>query len=115
MSKQYDNIESELALWLGQQRVFFVATAPLSGDGYINASPKGGESFRVLGPMEVVYQDYTGSGCETIAHLRENGRIILMFCALEGAPTSTHASRPPASSASTQATSSAGLWLPTHL
>jgi hypothetical protein len=52
----------------------------------LNISPKGGDAFRVLGPMEVAYQDYTGSGAETAGHLRENGRIIVMFCAFEGAP-----------------------------
>src|ERR1043166_6776958 len=62
MSKQYENINSELASWIAEQRMFFVATAPLSRDGHLNISPKGGDSFRVLGPLEVVYQDYTGSG-----------------------------------------------------
>src|SRR5688572_7979531 len=86
MSKQRENIDSELATWIAAQRVFFVATAPLSPDGYINNSPKGGEAFRILGPMEVAYQDYTGSGAETAAHLRENGRIVIMFCAFDGPP-----------------------------
>jgi hypothetical protein len=86
MSKQLQEIDPELAVWIGQQYIFFVATAPLSCDGHINASPKGGDSFRVLGPMEVAYQDYTGSGAETAAHLRENGRIIIMFCAFGGPP-----------------------------
>jgi hypothetical protein len=86
MSKRRDNIDSELAPWIASQRVFFVATSPLSADGHINASPKGGDSFRVLGPLEVAYQDYTGSGAETAAHLRENGRIIIMFCAFDGPP-----------------------------
>ena len=86
MSNQLANIDTELAAWLAQQRVFFVATAPLSPDGHINASPKGGAAFRILGPLEVAYQDYTGSGAETAAHLHENGRIVIMFCALEGPP-----------------------------
>lgn len=86
MSKRRESIDSELAAWIGQQRVFFVATAPLSSQGHINISPKGGEAFRILGPLEVAYQDYTGSGAETAAHLRENGRIVIMFCAFEGAP-----------------------------
>jgi hypothetical protein len=86
MSKQCEDISSELAAWMSQQRVFFVATAPLSPDGHINTSPKGGDAFRILGPMEVVYQDYTGSGAETAAHLRENGRIVMMFCAFDGPP-----------------------------
>jgi hypothetical protein len=86
MSKQRENIDSELAAWISQQRVFFVATAPLSPDGHVNTSPKGGEAFRILGPLEVAYQDYTGSGAETAAHLRENGRIVIMFCAFDGPP-----------------------------
>jgi hypothetical protein len=86
MSKQLDNIDSEIAAWISRQRVFFVATAPLSAEGHINTSPKGGEAFRVLGPLEVAYQDYTGSGAETAAHLAENSRIVIMFCAFEGAP-----------------------------
>ena len=86
MSKQLPDINSELADWISRQRVFFVATAPLSAEAHVNASPKGGEAFRVMGPLEVVYQDYTGSGAETMAHLRENGRIVIMFCAFEGSP-----------------------------
>jgi hypothetical protein len=86
MSKQRDCIDEELAAWLRQQHVFFVATAPLSESGHVNCSPKGGDSFRVLGPMEVAYLDYTGSGAETAAHLHENGRILLMFCAFIGKP-----------------------------
>jgi hypothetical protein len=86
MSKQRENIDSEMAAWIAQQRVFFVATAPLSADGHINTSPKGGEAFRILGPLEVAYQDYTGSGAETAAHLRENARIVIMFCAFDGPP-----------------------------
>jgi pyridoxamine 5'-phosphate oxidase-like protein len=86
MSKQLENIDAELAAWITRQRVFFVATAPLSSDGHINTSPKGGDSFRILGPREVVYQDYTGSGAETASHLRENGRIVIMFCGFDDPP-----------------------------
>ena len=86
MSKQLPNIDTELADWIARQKIFFVATAPLSPNAHLNISPKGGNSFRVLGPMEVAYQDYTGSGTETAGHLRENGRIIVMFCAFEGSP-----------------------------
>jgi hypothetical protein len=86
MSKRLESIDGQLAEWIGKQHVFFVATAPLSGTGHVNTSPKGGDSFRILGPTEVVYQDFTGSGAETIAHLNENGRIVIMFCAFEGAP-----------------------------
>lgn len=73
-----------------EQHIFFVATAPLSEEGHINCSPKGGDSFRVLGPLEVAYQNYTGSGAETAARLRENGRILLMFCAFQGKPDIVH-------------------------
>jgi Pyridoxamine 5'-phosphate oxidase len=86
VSKLYDEITPELADWLARQRLFFVATAPLAADGLLNCSPKGMDTFRILGPREVAYLDLTGSGIETIAHLRENGRIIFTFCALEGPP-----------------------------
>lgn len=86
MSKQVAEIDADLRDWISQQRIFFVATAPLNKEGHVNISPKGGDSFRVLGPLEVAYQDYTGSGIETTAHVRENGRIVVMFCAFEGSP-----------------------------
>ena len=69
--------------------MFFVATAPDGPDGHVNCSPPGGlDTFAVLGPYDVAYLDLTGSGVETIAHLRDNGRITPMFCSFEGAPTS---------------------------
>jgi hypothetical protein len=84
----YDGIDSTLAAWLTRQPVFFVGTAPLSGDGHVNVSPKGmAGTFVVFDPLRVGYLDYYGSGSETIAHLRENGRITLMFAAFEGRPT----------------------------
>ena len=86
MGKQFEEITADLSDWLSRQRVFFVATAPLAADGLLNCSPKGMDTFRILGPREVAWLDLTGSGIETIAHLRENGRIILMFCAFAGAP-----------------------------
>ena len=86
MGKVYEIIDDDLKRWIGRQHLFFVATAPRDGDGLINCSPKGGDAFRILGDTEVAYLDYTGSGVETIAHLRENGRIVVMFCAFEGAP-----------------------------
>ena len=86
MGKTYLNITPEISAWVARQPVFFVATAPLSGDGHINCSPKGLDTFRVLDPLTVAYADLTGSGAETAAHLNENGRIVLMFCAFEGAP-----------------------------
>jgi hypothetical protein len=86
MGKVYAEITPELAAWLVQQKVFFVGSAPLSADGHVNVSPKGLDTLRVLGPRRVAYLDLTGSGAETIAHLRENGRITILFCAFEGPP-----------------------------
>jgi hypothetical protein len=77
-------ITSELAEWMHAQPVFFVATAPR--DGHVNVSPKGYDTFRVLGERRVAYLDLTGSGAETIAHVRENGRVTIMFCAFSGNP-----------------------------
>jgi predicted pyridoxine 5'-phosphate oxidase superfamily flavin-nucleotide-binding protein len=78
-------ISDELAAFIAAQHVFFVATAPSDG-GHINLSPKGLGTFAVLDPNTVAYLDLTGSGVETIAHLRENGRITIMFCAFDGKP-----------------------------
>jgi len=86
MGKPYDGISTELAQWIARQHLFFVATAPLAQDSRINCSPKGMDTFRILAPREVAYLDLTGSGIETIAHARENGRIVFMFCAFDGAP-----------------------------
>jgi len=86
MAEFYDKIPADIGSWLSEQKMFFVATAPLSGDGHINCSPRGLDSFRVLTPDACAFLDLTGSGVETIAHLRENGRIVLMFCAFDGAP-----------------------------
>lgn len=86
MAKVFDEITPELAEWIGRQKLFFVATAPLAAVGLLNCSPKGMDTFRLLGPREVAYLDLTGSGIETVAHLRENGRIVFMFCAFDGPP-----------------------------
>jgi hypothetical protein len=86
MGKVYSLLSADLTAWIKRQAVFFVATAPLSARGHVNVSPKGGDALRILGPLEVAYQDYTGSGAETAAHVRENGRIVLMFCAFDGPP-----------------------------
>lgn len=86
MGKSYDSITPELSQWIERQHMFFVATAPLADDGLINCSPKGMDTFRILGPREVAYLDLTGSGIETVAHARENGRIVFMFCGFEGPP-----------------------------
>jgi hypothetical protein len=87
VGKVYAGIDEKLATWIAKQHLFFVATAPLAGDGHVNVSPKGDlRWFRVLGPRDVAYLDFVGSGAETIAHARENGRIVVMFCAFDGPP-----------------------------
>ncbi|MSW92288.1 MAG: pyridoxamine 5'-phosphate oxidase family protein, partial [Actinobacteria bacterium] len=87
MGRVLEAITDELAAWIRAQHMFFVATAPLGADGHVNVSPKGfAGSFVVLGPHEVAYLDRIGSGAETIAHLRENGRITVMFNAFDGKP-----------------------------
>jgi hypothetical protein len=86
MGKTIDGIDDQLRAFIGAQRMFFVATAPLDTAGHVNVSPKGLDTFRILGPRQVAYLDYVGSGAETIAHLRENGRIVMMWCAFEGPP-----------------------------
>lgn len=83
-----EGIDEELAAWMLAQPIWFVASAPLAGDGHVNVSPKGMDgTFAVLGAHQVAYLDYSGSGAETIAHLRENGRITIMFAAFTGRPT----------------------------
>jgi len=84
MAKVYDSINDDLKDFIAEQHVFFVATAPLDATGHINLSPKGLDSFCVLSPNRVAYLDLTGSGNETSAHLHENGRITIMFCAFNG-------------------------------
>ncbi|HLN06554.1 MAG TPA: pyridoxamine 5'-phosphate oxidase family protein [Acidimicrobiales bacterium] len=87
MGRTYAAIDDRLASFLQAQPVFFVASAPLSGEGLVNCSPKSNNGeLTVIDPQHVAYLDRTGSGVETIAHLRENGRIVLMFCAFQGPP-----------------------------
>lgn len=86
MGKQYDELTPRLIQFIEAQKLFFVATAPLSGSGHVNVSPKGMDSLRVLDPRTLAYLDLTGSGVETIAHIKENGRLVFMFCAFEGPP-----------------------------
>jgi hypothetical protein len=86
VSKIIPALDDELMSWLAAQPVFFVATAPNGPGGHVNLSPKGHDTFRVLDPLRVAYLDLTGSGAETIAHLRENGRITVMFNAFAGPP-----------------------------
>ncbi|KAF8965391.1 hypothetical protein BDZ97DRAFT_780378 [Flammula alnicola] len=87
MGKFYTEIPSFLFPWIQQQKMFWVATAPLSSDGHVNVSPKGFEgTFNIVNEKKVWYEDMSGSGVETISHVRENGRMTIMFCAFEGPP-----------------------------
>jgi hypothetical protein len=86
MADQHTEIDEDLRAFIQAQRMFFVATAPLDAGGHVNLSPKGLDTLRILGPTKVAYLDHVGSGSETIAQLKENGRIVLMWCALEGPP-----------------------------
>ncbi|MGI8595647.1 MAG: pyridoxamine 5'-phosphate oxidase family protein [Solirubrobacteraceae bacterium] len=87
MGKVFDGIDEHQRGWIARQPLFFVGTAPLAGGGHVNVSPKGPiGSLRVLDERTVAYLDVVGSGAETAAHLRENGRIVIMLCAFEGPP-----------------------------
>jgi hypothetical protein len=86
MAKFSEGILPHHQEFIEHQKMFFVSTAPLSGEGHVNLSPKGLDSFRVLSPNKVAYMDLTGSGNETSAHIKENGRITFMFCAFDGPP-----------------------------
>jgi Pyridoxamine 5'-phosphate oxidase len=86
MGKRISEITPELQSFIEEQSVFFVASAPLSANGHVNVSPKGLDTFRVLGPGRVAYLDLTGSGNETAAHVTENERLTIMFCAFSGRP-----------------------------
>jgi len=87
MGKTFDHIPENAMAFIRKQEAFWVATSPLSAEGHINVSPKGLRgSFFIEGPNEVWYEDLTGSGCETIAHVRENGRITVLFNAFQGTP-----------------------------
>jgi predicted pyridoxine 5'-phosphate oxidase superfamily flavin-nucleotide-binding protein len=87
MGKVYDGIEDHQREWIARQPLFFVGSAPLAADGHVNVSPKGPiGTLRVLGDHTVAYLDMVGSGAETVAHLRENGRIVVMLCAFDGPP-----------------------------
>jgi hypothetical protein len=86
MGKVFERIDPALEAFVRAQHMFFVATAPLSPDGHVNVSPKGLDTFRIVDPTTVAYLDYVGSGIETVAHLKENRRIVVMFCAFDGPP-----------------------------
>jgi hypothetical protein len=79
-------IDDSVRKFIEAQPVFFVGSAPLDADGHVNVSPKGLDTLRVLGPSTIAYLDLTGSGIETVSHVKENGRIVLMFCAFQGPP-----------------------------
>jgi len=85
VGRDLDTITPRLRTWIEAQPMFFVGTAPGEG-GHVNVSPKGLDTFTVVDEHTVVYLDLTGSGVETIAHVRDNARITIMFCAFEGAP-----------------------------
>jgi hypothetical protein len=84
MGRTYDRLTEPLRAFVAEQHLFFVATAPLAADGHVNLSPKGYDTLRVLDDQTVCYLDVSGSGAETMAHVRENGRITLMCCAFDG-------------------------------
>src|SRR5687768_15116789 len=86
MGRTYQSISPAVIEWIERQQMFFVASAPLAGEGHVNLSPKGLDTLRVLDERTVAYLDLTGSGAETAAHLRENGRITVMWCAFDGPP-----------------------------
>ena len=86
MGKAFTALDETNVKWIQKQRVFFVATAPTAVDGLLNLSPKGLDAFAVIDPETVAYLDIVGSGVETIAHVKQNGRLIIMFCAFEGPP-----------------------------
>jgi len=87
VGKVFERIDEHQREWIARQHLFFVGSAPGGGEGRVNVSPKGPMgTFRVLGDHTVAYLDMVGSGAETVAHLRENGRIVVMFCAFEGPP-----------------------------
>ncbi len=86
MATVHPEITTELADWIAQQPMYFVASAPLSDSGHVNVSPRGVHSLRILDPKQVLLLDLTGSGNETAAHVTENSRLTIMFCAFVDKP-----------------------------
>lgn len=86
MGKAYQEIDARIQRWVERQKLFFVATAPHADDGLINCSPKGMDALRIVDERTLAYGDIGGSGIETVAHLKENGRIVIMLCAFDGPP-----------------------------
>ena len=88
MATVFDDIDPALATWISAQPIWFLATAPLAADGHVIVSPRGHDTFSVLGPRQVGSVDYPGSGVDTSAHLRENGRVCIMFASFDRRPRS---------------------------
>jgi hypothetical protein len=86
MGKFFDTINESHRIFIEKQKMFFTASAPLSGEGHVNLSPKGMDSFRILSNNRVAYMDIVGCWNEKYAHILENGRITFMFCAFDGPP-----------------------------
>lgn len=86
MGKVYAEIDDTIAAWIRRQKLFFIATSPLSGEGYVNCSPKGLDTLQIIDSTTLAYLDFGGSGIETVAHVKENNRIVIMMCAFEGPP-----------------------------
>lgn len=84
MAKQFPALDDKLVAFIGRQSIFFAASA--AEGTRVNLSPRGTDAFRVLGPNRVCWLDRTGSGNETAAHMRADGRLTAMFCAFEGPP-----------------------------
>ncbi len=86
MAQIFDEIDDRISAWIKAQQMFFVGTAPLAKEGSVNLSPKGLDSLLIVDSKTLAYLDFGGSGAETIAHVRENGRIVIMMCAFSGPP-----------------------------
>lgn len=87
MGQVHERIDDKLRAFIEAQHLYFVGTAPADVDGHVNLSPKGHrDTFAILDDTTVAYLDLTGSGVESLAHIRENGRVVVMFCAFEGPP-----------------------------
>ena len=86
MAKIYEELDDRLGQFIMNQKMFFVGSAPLAGDGLVNISPKGMDGLRILDSKTVAYLDLTGSGIESVAHVKENGRFVIMFCSFDTSP-----------------------------
>ena len=86
MAKLYDKLDDRLRAFIHEQKMFFVGSAPRADDCLVNISPKGLDTLRILDDLTVAYVDLTGSGIETVAHVKENGRLVMMFCSYGDRP-----------------------------